>query len=579
MIRLPRKVLCVDWDKRALRLVVARIGGGAMELEDAHSHRLPHTVDCDDPESMGAFIAQSLKRHHWHHKRVIVDVPRDKSVINRLSLPPTPDNELAAAVRFQAMRELPFSLDEAVIDYVVLRRDENNRAVEVLLAAVRTEALDRLRETCVAAGLTPARIGLRPYAILVSVVHLPSMADRRVLFVDVGPTMTEIDVINRGALCFSRSANVNIPVRGGELLSDDSRISSKAELEDVESTDEAAVGAIDQLVVEIVRTLQAYRATEPDAAVNRIVVGGGTGIEPELLKAVGRRFGLPTEMFDPTGPLAAKESEAVKLRSFAAALGLAWGLSKEGLLELDFLNPKKPVPPRENFKKRARTASIAAAMVVTAVGVFFGKAYMEMSAALTEVRKEVSSLQEDRDELAKTEFQNQRVTDWVVEAVWLDDLLHLSEQMVDRGGSNPDVNTHMIAKGLSFDARKGTLSIDVECRDNKTFLEFVERLNELGGGKRYNASVGGSWREGSTSDPAFKGSSKVKVEVVRLVLHRATADKREKARRKVRDAIFTTAFKPAAKKSSKPRSSTSRPPASQPAATRPAAAQPTGDER
>ena len=60
-------------------------------------------------------------------------------------------------------------------------------------------------EACHAAGLTPARIGLRPYAILVSVAHLPSMADRRVLFVDVGPTMTEIDVINRGALCFSRS--------------------------------------------------------------------------------------------------------------------------------------------------------------------------------------------------------------------------------------------------------------------------------------------------------------------------------------------------------------------------------------
>ena len=102
MIRLPRNILCVDWDKRSLRMVVARIGGGPMQLEDAHSHRVPNTVDADDPQAMGGFIAQMQRRHRWHHRRVIVDVPRDKVVLNRMTLPPTPVSELAAAVRFQA---------------------------------------------------------------------------------------------------------------------------------------------------------------------------------------------------------------------------------------------------------------------------------------------------------------------------------------------------------------------------------------------------------------------------------------------------------------------------------------------
>lgn len=189
MTKLPRKVLCLDWDARNLRLVVARPGRGQMLLEDAHAHRIPADVNPESPPALGEFIAQALRRHRWRHTRALLNVPREKAVINRLTLPPTPPDEVAAAVRFQAMKELPFPLDSAVVDFTVLRRDEGGRVTEVLLAAVPLEALEGLRATCRAAGLEPARTGLRPHANLVSVRHLPELAEKRVLFVDVGPTM------------------------------------------------------------------------------------------------------------------------------------------------------------------------------------------------------------------------------------------------------------------------------------------------------------------------------------------------------------------------------------------------------
>jgi len=351
VIKLARKILCLDWDKRALRLVVARVGPGEMELDDAHAHRIPGTVDPEDPQAMGAWIAQTLQRHRIKQNRVIVDVPRDRAVINRLTIPPTPASELAAAVRFQAMRELPFPLEEARIDHVVTQKNEEGLATEVLLAAVRLEALNRVQETCGAAGLTPARIGLRPYANMVSVMHLPAMQDRRVLFVDVGPTMTEIDVMHGGALAFSRAANVSVPFHGGDLVTDDSRVSSKAELSELEFAESAESAAVDELLVEITRTLQAYRATDAGAAIEQIVIAGGTGVEHSLVEAADERFDLPATLFDPTVSLGVDEREAVKLRAFAPTLGLAWGLSKEGLLELDFLNPRSP------FRRSSRSGA------------------------------------------------------------------------------------------------------------------------------------------------------------------------------------------------------------------------------
>ena len=98
VLSLMRKVLCVDWDRRALRLVVARVGQGVVSLEDAHSHPVPDDIDVDDPVAMGGLLARMLRWHGWRYRRVIVDVARDKAVINRLTLPPTPLDELAATV-------------------------------------------------------------------------------------------------------------------------------------------------------------------------------------------------------------------------------------------------------------------------------------------------------------------------------------------------------------------------------------------------------------------------------------------------------------------------------------------------
>jgi type IV pilus assembly protein PilM len=531
VIRLTRKVLCLDWDKRALRLVVARVGAGEMQLEDAHAHRIPNNVDPEDPQAMGAFIAQALQRHRIREKRVIVDVPRDKAVINRLTVPPTPLNELAAAVRFQAMRELPFPVAQAQFDYVVTERNDDGLATQVLLAAVRSDSLEQLRATCEAAGLTPARIGLRPYASMIAVGHLPGMLDRRVLFLDVGPAMTEIDVMRANTLAFSRAANVSVPFHGGELVTDDSRVSSKAELSEVALADAAESTAVDDLLVEINRTLQAYRASEADATIDQIVIAGGTGIEPTLLEVVDERFGLPTTLFDPTVALGVDEQEAPKLRAFAPTLGLAWGLGKEGLLELDFLNPKKPIPPQQALKRRLRLGGIAAAVLVLgAVGY--------VVADFVQHNRELAALRADNRELAQKvrdnidiDIKRIEADEWDDEAragVWLDHLLRLTRQAIDPGKK-------MVVNDMDFSLKNARVILRLSCSDLEVGTEFVKKLNSLtdADGQPIYKAEQGSWQQGTAVDPKFKGRVEVRVEILELS-ERKTLKEREREYRQLR---------------------------------------------
>lgn len=483
-----RRVLCLDWDKRSLRIVSARLNGKQMELEDAHAHFLPDHVDAEDAESLGPFIKQMLHHHHIRLRHCIVDVPRERTVINRLKIPPTPPNELAAAVRFQAQRELPFTLEEAEVDFVIMQRDEQGWATEVLLAAVRREVLGRIVETCRQAGLSVSRVGLRPYANSVSVSHLPGMLDQRVLFVDVGPAMTEIDFIDHGTLVFSRAANVSVPFKGGELASDDSRVIAREDVETIQLVGALEAESVDDLVLEITRTLQAYRATDGDAGIDQIVIAGGTGVEEPLLLACEDRFELPTLLFEPAELLDVAEEEAPKLRSFAATLGLAWSMAHESLLELDFLHPKQPVDRAAVLRSRIRTGVIGAAAVVVLLS---GAAWYDISsknAAALELEKENSELREAAKALYEIKAKMAEAQIWeeaAESAVWSDHMLDLTQLAIDPG-------VKMIGTRLSINGEQGTISLDLASTDWESAQRYIANVDgyEVDGERVYAVTPG-----------------------------------------------------------------------------------------
>lgn len=506
-----------------LRLVVARVGGGGLDLEDAHAHRLPAGLDSEEPAALGAFIHDVLRRHNLRSRRVIVDVPRDRAVINRLKFPPTPLNELAAAVRFQAMRELPFSLDEAEIDYVVLAR-EGNFATEVLLAAVRREALDRIQQTCAAAHLIPSRIGLRPYANLVALSQLPATLDRRTLLVDVGPAVTEIDVVRGSVLSFSRSAHVNVPLLSGEAGERALSISAKAEQSELDLAESSEQAAVDELLVEVTRSMQAYRATEANAGLDQIVVAGGTGLEPALLDALEKKFNLPTTLFDPTAVLGVSPGDAVKLRAFSAALGLAWGVRRDGLLELDFLHPKRPQPPRADLYRRLRWGGVAAAVVLLIGGATILGDMWRLSSELDRVRKRNNDRRGPLQELTRLDVRVRAAGDWSQQshdAIWLDHLLRLTESAVDPGKK-------MLLTDVVCDADNASITVKLAADSWESVAQYIEKLeaHESAGKKLYRLRAG-AWTEARAPDAKFRGTVDLRVQVEPLATFVRETPKRD----------------------------------------------------
>lgn len=524
MIRLSQRVLCLDWDKRYLRLVLARLGRGRPYLLAAHANLIPPEVNPEEPEQMGAFIAQQLRRHQLRARQVLVDVPRDRAVINRLTLPPTPENEVADVVRFQALKELPFPADEAELDFAILSRDEHGRVTEALMAAVLKKTLQRIVATCTAAGLRPVRVGLRPYANLMALKQLAGIEPDRVLFVDVGHSLSEISIYQNSKLAFSRAAAVELAGShpSGAAISD-SRILRASDLDAPADRTERAMG---DLLVEITRSLQAYRATDPQLKVETLVIAGGTGLEETLHARAAERLPLDCRLFDVRPRLSVGVDEAAKLRGFSAALGLCWGLNKAGVLELDFLNPKRPVPRGAVRLRRARIMGLAAATIGVCLFTWWFLTWQGNVRTLKYRQTQIAALQAQVKELVKIRQAVDVVREWETSAVWPEELLQISLSAVEPGKK-------MLVQQVRLDQRTAKIELkQVQADHHDVPMQFVKNLNDVQrDGRAAYVAEQKTWTEQQHSSRKYSGAVDVVVLLRDLYKHVSEAGLRDKQRK------------------------------------------------
>jgi type IV pilus assembly protein PilM len=122
-------------------------------------------VDIDGlSENLRAFF-----REHELPKRVRLGVASQKIAVRVIELPAIEnEQELEAAVRFQAQEELPMPLEQAVLAHRVLERlsDGDNPRMRVLVVGARRDSVNHLLAVARRAGLHPELVDLSAFAMI-----------------------------------------------------------------------------------------------------------------------------------------------------------------------------------------------------------------------------------------------------------------------------------------------------------------------------------------------------------------------------------------------------------------------------
>ncbi|MFQ5588974.1 MAG: pilus assembly protein PilM, partial [Nitrospiria bacterium] len=154
-------------------------------------------------------------------------VPGDLVSTRELTLPFTDLKKIGQIVPFEAEGELPFDLEDSVLDYMVLNRPQNNlysqrqgqhQETPLLVSAIPNTTLKGCLAQLQAIGIDPAWVGFNPLALFSFATYLlPDglHSEDELLVIDLGAKRTTLCHVQGGRLNWVRT----LPL-GGEVITE-----------------------------------------------------------------------------------------------------------------------------------------------------------------------------------------------------------------------------------------------------------------------------------------------------------------------------------------------------------------------
>ena len=255
-------------------------------------------------------ITSIFAEHQIKTSRVAAGVSGHSVIVKNIVLPQMSEDELRESFSWHAEEHIPFDISDVNLDYQIT--SSSSEALNVLLAACKSDKIANVKQAIQLAGKQPAVIDVDTFALqnCYEVNYQPKHGEV-VALLNIGASTMNINIMNGTRSVFARDASVG----GGQytsLLQKELGLTfEQAEAvkrgyplpEGIEARPIQPIieTVSDILALEIRKTMDFYRATaeDSDEAIQKILIAGGSSKLPGLPDYLAKRFEIPVELFDP----------------------------------------------------------------------------------------------------------------------------------------------------------------------------------------------------------------------------------------------------------------------------------------
>lgn len=309
------KVAGLDIGANSIKMAELTLGSkGAVELKSFGMVPLPPEVIVDgaimDAEVVTSAIKQVFKEAKVSSKNVAISVSGHSVIVKKIVVPEMAPQDLERSIESEAQQYIPFDIGDVNVDFQVLERSQfvEQGQMEVLLVAVKKEKVSEHINLVQEAGLKPVVIDVDAFAFENAYELNYEVEPGSVALVDIGASTMKINIMQDGASTFVRDISV-----GGnqytEALQKEFNVNfetaermKRRQLPDNISEDDvvSVVNAISEdIVVEIQRSFDFFRASAPDVNINKVVLGGGCSLFGDIDKFFADKLGIEVERINP----------------------------------------------------------------------------------------------------------------------------------------------------------------------------------------------------------------------------------------------------------------------------------------
>ncbi|MFO0875242.1 MAG: type IV pilus assembly protein PilM [Phycisphaerales bacterium] len=360
---------------------------------------IPHkkvltTPDLDQDEMIRLGLGQFISQKALESERLVMSVPGHAAFARFAKLPPVEPKKVPDIVKFEAVQQIPFPIDQVEWDYQTFASPDSPE-VEVGIFAITRERVNQRLSLYGELGIQPDVLTLSPVAVYNAMAYDLRLATahgeaggstKPMVFMDIGTSATDIIIADQGR-CWIRT----FPLGGThftDAVTEAFKLTySKADKLKQESATSKYAKQIMQamrpvfsdLLQEVQRSLGYYQSLHRETKLETIVGIGSTYKIPGLRKFLGQQLQMDVLRLDEFKRIRVEGRDAAEFAAHTVSLATAYGLALQGVgLGAISVNLAPVGSLREQmWRSKTKWFAAAAALAVVASGAMFIRPWLD----------------------------------------------------------------------------------------------------------------------------------------------------------------------------------------------------------
>jgi len=343
----PKAVVGLDIGSSAVKAVELRPRGKSYRVAAFASETVPADSIVDgaiiDADAVIATIKRLFdKTPAFKTKRVCASLSGNTVIVKKITLPVMTETELRDSIYWEAEQYIPFDIQDVNLDYQILDSGtgaESRGSMEVLLVAAKKEKIGDYTSVITQAGRQPVVMDVDAFALQNAYeVNYGLNPSHVVVLLNAGASAININVLQGDQSVFTRDISIGgnayteavqkelgLSFEVAEQLKKGIPVDG-ATFEDAQPVLRAVT---ENVLLEVQKTLEFFRAAASVDRIDRIVLSGGVSRIEGLRERLQERLQAPVEHFDPFKVVSwdVKKLGGTEAADVAATAAVAVGLA------------------------------------------------------------------------------------------------------------------------------------------------------------------------------------------------------------------------------------------------------------
>jgi type IV pilus assembly protein PilM len=316
VFRRAKSLVGLDIGSSAVKAVELKPAGKGYKVTAFGSQAVPPDSIVDGAIIDGAAVADAIRRLFEGRKiqtrEVAASLSGNAVIVKKITLPVMTDAELAESIYWEAEQYIPFDIQDVNLDYQILDPGDaaaGKSTMDVLLVAAKKEKIADYTGVIAQAGRTAVVVDVDAFALQNAFeVNYGIQPGQVVVLLNAGASATNINILQGEQSVFTRDISIggnaytealqkelNLPFEQADQLKRGDAVDGVT-FEDARPVLRAVS---ENVMLEIQKTFDFFKATAASDKIDRIVVSGGASRAEGFLEMLTERFDAPVEIFDP----------------------------------------------------------------------------------------------------------------------------------------------------------------------------------------------------------------------------------------------------------------------------------------